>query len=392
MNTFQNEVWHTVILGSGASGLMCAGSFGAPKLVLEHNDRPGVKLNVTGGGKCNFGHLRVSERDYSCGGRHFCHNALAAFSPRDFIALMERHGIAFDEMADGRLFARDARQITQMLFLRAKNTNTSFSFDTRVLKVTRENGLFRIETSRGKVYASNVVVAAGGMSYPALGATGLAWQICRSLGLDAVPPRPVLAGLRAPHPDKEVCRALAGLSVPAAITCGRQRESGSLLFTHEGISGPPVLQLSLYWREGEEVHVNLLPDENAETYLRAHKNEPAPFSKILAPLLPAKLTKTLLGPLDTRAADASREILRAAVRRLNDWTFVPPATAGYTKAEATAGGADVRAFYPSTLECKNIPGLFFIGEALDVTGRVGGFNLHWAWASAYCAAAALAKR
>ena len=368
---------------------MCAGSFAAPKLVLDHNSGPGHKLNVTGGGKCNFTKRTISARDYVSSRKHFCHAALAAFPLEHLLYLLKQAHIPFTENEQGQFFARSARDITDFLFARAKQQNTTFSFHTQVLQIVPQNGLFCVHTNKGNFYANHVVLASGGPSYPALGATAFAWSVAQKLGLAVLPPRPALVGLQAPKPFKEICRSLAGNSLDVIIRTGKHSEEGALLFTHEGISGPAVLQTSLYWQEGQNITLNFLPQTDALAFLRSHKNETALFSKILSPLIPVKISKALLGVLDVRAADAPKDTLLAAANTFNQFTFCPTGTAGYTHAEVTAGGIDTAQIDPITLQCKRLPGLFIIGEALDVTGRVGGLNLHWAWASARAAARAL---
>ncbi len=390
--TPSTPIWHTLIIGAGASGLFCAGSFAAPKLLLEHNRRAGEKLSITGGGKCNFGHGSVTAADYLCPQKHFCKNALAAFGPRAFAHLLEQAHIPYDEWPSGQFFARNAPEITRFLLQRAQTQNTTISCQTQVLGLTRGKDRFCVRTSRGPFYARQVVVAAGGLSYPALGASGLSFQLAQSLGLSVAPLRPALVGLRVPVPLRAACKKLAGNSCLARVSVGKHTEEGPLLFTHEGVSGPAVLQSSLYWHEGEEVCINFLPRLSWAQFLAQHKHAPAPLSKLLSAHLPVKITQTLLGPGDVRAADASKGLLRRAEHTLQAWRFIPAGTAGYTRAEVTAGGVDTTQINPHTLECKTQPGLFFIGEALDVTGRLGGYNLHWAWASAFCAAQELAKR
>lgn len=392
MNKPQQTMWHTVIVGGGAAGLFCAGSFGAEKLLLEHNAQAGAKLSISGGGKCNFSNLLVSPRQYVSRCPHFCHDALAAFRPPDFMRLLRENNVVFEEKENGQLFARRAADITRLLIRRAKEQNTHLKTGVEVLKIHREQDAFRTETSAGIFYSLNVVIATGGLSYPALGAGGFAAKTAAQLGLAVTEQRPVLVALRVPKQWRETCRRLAGNSLQAEVLVGKHKEAGALLFTHEGFSGPVILQSSLYWKEGEEIQINFLPSADAATLLQKNKNLPASFSKILAPYINARLCKTWLGPLDVRAADAKKETLRAAAQRLNQFTFVPAGTAGYTHAEATAGGIDCAAFNPHTMECKRIGGLFVIGEALDVTGRLGGYNLHWAWASAAAAANALKKR
>ncbi|HJD20173.1 MAG TPA: aminoacetone oxidase family FAD-binding enzyme [Candidatus Avelusimicrobium excrementipullorum] len=392
MNKNYPNTWHSIIVGAGASGLFCAGSYGAPKLLLEHNPQAGRKLNITGGGKCNFTNLRAFPKAYLCGGKHFCQPALAAFKPADFTALLEQAHIPFYEKEDGQLFAHRAEEITSLLVRRAREQHSEILFNTKVLHITQGQGLWRLETSRGVFYAQNMVLASGGYSYPSLGADGFAWRVGKELGLQTLPPRPALVSLPLPVPWRAVCRALAGNSLPAEISDGKRKERGMLLFTHEGISGPAVLQMSLYWKEGEKLRLNFLPDTDAEIYLKEHKNSPQAFSKILSPFISPKIAKAWLGELDVRAADAKKDILHAAARRLNAFEVIPSGTGGFTRAEVTAGGLDTAQFHAGTMECKTLPGLFVIGEALDVTGRLGGFNLHWAWASAAAAARSLAQR
>lgn len=392
MSEIFSDIRHSVIIGGGASGLMCAGSYRAPKLLLEHNAQTGAKLAVSGGGKCNFTQLRLREQDYLCAEKHFCHNALAAFKPSDFVRLLQQAAIPFNETEPGRLFARSAEEVAEFLRRRARKNNTEISTSVQVLSLKKERDLFCIQTSRGKIFSRYAVLASGGLSYPQLGASGFAYQTARALGLKVTELRPALAGFCAPEPLRGVCRALAGNSLEAEVSVGKRTEKGALLFTHEGISGPAVLQASLYWREGEKIRLNFLPGNDAEALLRTHKNESLSFSRILAPFLSCKIAKIWLNELDVRAADATNASLRAAAQKLNRFEFVPVQTGGFSRAEATAGGIDVSQIRPATMECKSIPGLFIIGEALDVTGRVGGYNLHWAWASAAAAAKELDKR
>lgn len=387
--TTGKPIWHTIIIGAGASGLMCAGSFPAEKLVLDHNAGPGRKLDITGGGKCNFTHQSITARDYICTQKHFPSAALAAYPPGKIIELLRSAHIMFSRQDNGCYFATRAREITQFLFHRAKQQHTTFSFNTQVLQVTREKEVFTIRTSKGIFYAYHLVLACGGLSYPALGASGLAWQAAHTLGLATYPPRPALVGFRLPKTIREEYAHLAGNSIFVTISLGKHTEEGPLLFTHEGISGPCVLQTSLYWQEGKEIVINFCPNTDIAQYLRAHKNTPAPFSKILSDLIPVKITKTLLGSLDVRATDAPRETLLAAAQRLNHFNLIPVSTAGYTHAEVTAGGIDPQELDSKTLQSKKISGLYCIGEAVDVTGRVGGYNLHWAWASGWAAAQSL---
>ncbi len=388
----EKQIWHSILIGGGASGLFCAGSYAAPKLLLEHNKQAGRKLNITGGGKCNFTNLYVKDKAYVCGEKHFCHAALAAFGPQDFVRLLEKAHISYSEKTQGQLFARNAAEITGFLIRRAKENHTEILCGCEVLRITKEHGLFCVQTSRGNYCGKNVVIASGGLSYPQLGASAFAWRAAKELGLETAAPRPALVSLALPSPYNRICRNLAGNSLLAEIRCAKQKERDMLLFTHDGISGPAVLQISLYWQEGEKILVNFLPDVQVQGYLQCHKNRPELFSKILSPFLPARILREWLGEWDVRAADAKKDALLAAARRLNAFACIPVGTGGFRRAEITAGGLNVKQFDARSMECKQQKGLFVIGEALDVGGRLGGFNLHWAWASAKAAAAALAAR
>lgn len=379
-------IWHTVIIGAGASGLFCAGSFAAPKLVIEHNPRAGRKLSITGGGKCNITHRQVSAQDYYSKHKHFCHHALATFPPDKLLALLQQNNIPYIEKEDGRIVTHRAAEVTEWLFQRAKANHTSFLFNTQVLQILAEPEQFCLLTSKGKIYTRHVVLACGGLSYPQLGATSLAWKIAPQLDLQTVSPRPALVGLRADTTWRPICRELTGNSLPVKITLDKHIEQGNLLFTHQGISGPAVLQTSLYWEEGKKLSINFIPHIDVGTFLQCHKQKNILFSKLLSPYISTKISTVLLQELDVPAANTTKSVLIAASKRLQHFDFIPAGTMGYTQAEVTAGGIEVSQFNPNTLQCKKRNGLFVIGEALDVTGRVGGYNLHWAWASAQAVA------
>ena len=391
-NELKNIIFHTAIIGGGAGGLMCAGSFSAPKILIERNAQPGAKVSVSGGGKCNFSNRFVSAADYLSQNKHFCKNALAAFQPQDFLRLLDENQIPWEERPQGRLFACSAAEIVRMLVRRAKNTGTRFLTHTLALEVRFENGLFIIDTSAGPVRAQRVVLACGGLSFPGLGAGSFGFKTAQKFGLTIVQQRPALVGLSFPKALREQFGKLAGNSLQAAVSCGQHMFEDSLLFTHEGISGPAVLSASLYWMPEQPVTINFLPQDDALSLLHSQKNTAKTFSAALHGKLSPKIAKTLLGPLEGDLSNASRQHLQAAANRLNRFSFVPQGTAGYTRAEVTAGGVDTRAINPSTFEAKQVPGLYIIGELLDVTGRLGGFNLHWAWASGFAAAKALEKQ
>lgn len=382
--------YHTVIIGAGASGLFCAGSFRTSKLILDHNKLPGVKLGISGGGKCNFSNHFISAADYVSLHKHFCKNALAAFKPTNFIHLLDENNIAYEERDDGKLFAKNAQDIVRFLVKRAQKTNSDFSLTTQVLDVKKTDSGFLIYTSNGTLQAQHVVLATGGLSYPALGASPFGLQIAQKFGLRIVEQRPALCGLTFPKELRNFCQTLAGNSTAATVQIGKHSFTDQLLFTHEGISGPAVLSASLYWQERNTVRVNFLPTINVEKALIQYKQKNQKVSSVIN--LPGRMVQVLLGPLDQPLANMTKPTFQAIIKQLSSFEFIPAGTAGYTKAEVTAGGIDTQEINPNTFEVKKVPGLYIIGELLDVTGRLGGFNLHWAWASACAAAKDLAKK
>ena len=385
------EYFHTVIIGGGASGLFCAGSFPARKLVLDHNILPGKKVSISGGGKCNFSNLYLSAQDYLCTQKHFPKNALAAFSPADFTALLDQAHISYAPREEGQLFAHNAKEIVRFLVNRAKSQNTHFSLNTQALAIQKTDNGFVIQTSKGLLGAQQVVLACGGLSYPSLGASSFGKKIAQQFGLSFVEQRPALCGLLFPKNLRVTFSPLAGNSTFCIAQTAHHAFKGSLLFTHEGVSGPVILQSSLFWTAQQPVQIDFLPGIDALSFLYQHKNDTRTIGRVLAEKLSPKISKSLLGSLDTPLCNISKRDLQAAAQLLNRFTFIPQGTAGYTKAEVTAGGVDTKEINPHTFECKKIKGLYIIGELLDVTGRLGGFNLHWAWASAHVCAQALRK-
>ena len=392
MKSFDNTLFHTAIIGGGAAGLFCAGSFNTPKIILEASEHPAQKLHVSGGGKCNFTNRFVSAHDYLSQNPHFCKRALAAFGSNDFINLLKEENIPFEERSDGRLFAQTAQEIVSFLLRRAKIANTRLACGVRVLDILPEDGIFLLHTSTGTLRAQHVVLATGGLSYPALGANPFGWQLARKLDLNVIDPAPALCGLQFPKEKRAIFSTLAGNSLPARVRCGKHVFEDQLLFTHDGVSGPAVLQISLFWKPGQEIEIDFLPGQNAAEIFSQHKTKNQLFSSAIGPRLPGKIAKMLLTDINVPLANASRTQLDAAIRELHHFRFIPAGTAGYTKAEATSGGVDTRELKAATLQTRKIPGLYIIGELVDVTGRLGGFNLQWAWSSAFAAAQDLAKK
>ena len=391
-SSVNNTVFHTAIVGAGASGLFCAGSFDAPKIVLDASQKPAQKVSVSGGGKCNFSNKFISAAQYMSQNKHFCKSALAAFKSSDFTNLLDEQHIPWQEREEGQLFAYNATDIVHFLIKRARQHHSTLALGTQVLDIQPQANEFLLSTSAGYVHARNVVLACGGLSYPQLGASSFGTTIARRLKLNLVEQRPVLCGLSFPKSLRPLCLALTGNSLPVRIRQGKHLFEGPLLFTHEGISGPVVLRLSLFWENNLPIEIDFLPGKSATEIIGQHKNSVRTLSSIFSPLLPGKIAPILLSSCDTPLAHATRVQLKAAANILHHFQFYAAGTSGYTKAEATAGGIDTRELNPVTLEARRIPGLFAIGELTDVTGNLGGFNLHWAWASTAAAAQALSKR
>lgn len=388
----KNTVFHTAIIGAGAAGLFCAGSFNCSKIVLEANSKPALKVGVSGGGKCNFSNRIISASDYLSQNKHFCKNALAAFKPQDFIHLLDEAHIPWEERQNGQLFSFNAQEIVRFLVKRAQEANSKILYNTRVLDIRQERNLFILDTSVGPIQAHHVVLATGGLSFPSLGANGFGIKMAHKFGWDVIEPRPALCGLTFPKEYKERLSCLAGNSLTADISCDKKSFSGQLLFTHDGISGPAVLQTSLFWEPNTPLEIDFLPNKNVMDILASYKNSNHTISSAITQAgLPKKIAKVLLGELDRDLPNATREQLAKAVQKINHFSIVPTGTSGYTKAEVTAGGISTKFFNPSTLECRTLSGFYAIGEVLDVTGRLGGFNLHWAWSSGFSVAKALEK-
>jgi predicted Rossmann fold flavoprotein len=380
-----------IILGAGAAGLMCAGvavQRGRRVLLLERAARPGEKIRISGGGHANFTNLHATSANYLSDNPRFCISALRRYGPLDFVALVDRHGIAWHERDHGQLFCDgSARQITDMLLAEAAGAilRTGVSV-TRVARCDDGFDGYAVETDAGIDRASSLVVATGGPSIPKMGASGFAWEIARRFGLAVIEPR---AGLVPFTFDREVLATfagLAGLSVDVAVAHGRTRFSEALLFTHRGLSGPAILQISSYWRPGDAIVVDLLPDTDLFDLMR-HMRGGQPrreTAALLAQMLPRRLAQRLVAwaDCDGRLAELSDRALRRLAQQVNAWRVVPGGTEGYRTAEVTVGGVDTRQLSSQTMEVRDRPGLYFIGEAVDVTGHLGGFNFQWAWASA----------
>jgi predicted Rossmann fold flavoprotein len=382
-----------VVIGAGAAGLMCAaaaGRRGRRVVVLDHNDQPGRKILISGGGRCNFTNLGVAPDRYLSGNPHFATSALKRYRPADFLELMRRHAIPWHERRHGELFCdRSAKDIVEMLLAECGAAGVELRCGVRVGAVAGD-GPFTVATPEGGIACASVVLASGGLSVPKIGATGFAHTVARRYGLAVAEPRPGLVPLTFAEADLAWMRPLAGISTEAVLSAGRARFREALLFTHRGLSGPAVLQASSYWRDGEAVAVDWLPDLDAAPHLLARKaaRPNAEVRTVLAELLPARLAETLC----TRAGCDGRPIgqttnavLGRLAADLKAWRLTPTGTEGWRTAEVTLGGVDTAGLSSKTREAKGRPCLFVVGEAADVTGWLGGYNFHWAWASGWVA-------
>ena len=381
-----------VVIGAGAAGMfaaMRAGQRGRRVLLLEHGREPGQKILISGGGRCNFTNLGCEPARFLSANPHFARSALARYTQHDFIALVRRHGIAFHEKTLGQLFCDgSARQIVAMLLAECDAAGVELRVAHRVTDITRADR-FTIATDHGAFSAESLVLATGGLSIPKMGATGFAHDVARRFGLHIVPPRPGLVPLTFDGAMLDLMRPLAGVALPVVARAGRASFAEAMLFTHRGLSGPAVLQASSYWAPGDAVTFDLAPGLDASAALLAAKRArpKAEPRTILADLLPQRLAQALaalhLPPrVIGEVADTPLKSLGAA---LNRWTLTPAGTEGYAKAEVTLGGIDTGALSQKTMMAKTVPGLFAVGEAVDVTGWLGGYNFQWAWSSGWAA-------
>jgi len=387
--------YDVIIMGAGAAGLMCAavaGQRGRRVLVIDHAPEPGKKILISGGGRCNFTNIDSAPDRYLSENPHFARSALSRYTPQDFLELVERHGIAWHEKTLGQLFCDgSARQIVAMLLDECARGGAEVACGVTIGAIDHADGLFRLATSRGEAAAPALVIATGGPSIPKMGATGFAYEVARRFGLKVVQPRPALVPLTL-SAEEALFRDLSGVSTPVVARCGKAAFREAALFTHRGLSGPAVLQISSYWRHGEAIGIDFLPDRKGDWLLAAKRERPkAGLRAILDEALPHRLAVALgerLGIAGDLGTIADR-VLAQAQARLADWQLVPSGSEGFAKAEVTAGGISTAGLSSRTMEAKAVPGLYAIGEAVDVTGWLGGYNFQWAWASASAAGQAV---
>ncbi|QKZ07192.1 NAD(P)/FAD-dependent oxidoreductase [Pseudomonas eucalypticola] len=383
-----------VIIGAGAAGLMCAFSAaarGRRVLLIDHANKAGKKILMSGGGRCNFTNLYTEPANFLSQNPHFCKSALARYTQWDFIAMVAKHGVPYHEKKLGQLFCDNkSSDILEMLISECEQVKVDLRLDTSVQSIEKTEAGYLLDTSLGQVTCASLVVATGGLSIPTLGATGFGYQIARQFGHNVLATRAGLVPFTITDQLKGLCTELSGTSVDCLVSCNDQSFRENILFTHRGLSGPAVLQISSFWNPGDTVEINLLPDHDALAWMQQQQAE-RPNSEF----------KTLLGELFTKKMAtllaeqwfASKPMkqytpaeLRDIAEKLGAWQLVPAGTEGYRTAEVTLGGVDTREVSSKTLESLKSPGLYFVGEVLDVSGHLGGFNFQWAWASGYAAA------
>jgi predicted Rossmann fold flavoprotein len=381
-----------IILGAGAAGLFAAisaGQRGRRVLLLDHAEEAGKKILISGGGRCNFTNLGCVPERFLSANRHFARSALARYTQHDFIALVRKHRIAFHEKTLGQMFCDgSARQIVAMLLAEAAAAGVDLRLGHRIGDVSRAEA-FRVETSGGEFTAASLVLATGGPAIPKLGATGFAYDVARRFGLPVIPPRPALVPLTFAGEALELMRPLSGVALDSIARCGGAAFREAMLFTHRGLSGPAILQASSYWQPGEAVLLDLLPGRDAAALLRSAKRARprAEPRTVLAELLPQRLAAALAAlhlPAKPMAEVPDRA-LDALAALLQGWRLLPAGTDGFAKAEVTAGGVDTAALSSRSMAARDVPGLFVVGEAVDVTGWLGGYNFQWAWSSGWAA-------
>lgn len=388
--------YDAIVLGGGAAGLFCAieaAKRGKRTLLVEHREQVGKKILISGGGRCNFTNLGAGPENFLSENPHFCRSALARYRPADFIALVEAHGIRYHEKTLGQLFCDgSARQIVQMLVTDAAAAGVRTEVGCAVESVERADR-FRVRTSRGEFESTALVVATGGLSIPKMGATGLGYRIAGRFGVPLVATRPGLVPLLYGAADRARFAELSGLSTPAVVSCRGARFRESVLLTHVGVSGPAVLQASSYYRPGDAVDIDLGAGRDVYADLRQGRQagSKALVATALTSFLPRRLAQTLAeGGADSRPlAEQPDSALRAVAEAVTGWRLTPDGTAGYEKAEVTCGGVSTAALSSKTMEARAVPGLYCIGEVVDVTGWLGGYNFQWAWASAFACAEAI---
>jgi hypothetical protein len=401
MSATPRDPWDAIVIGAGAAGMMCAavaGQRGARVLLIDHAEKLAEKIRISGGGRCNFTNLHTRPENFLSANPHFCRSVLARYTPADFVALVRKHGIGFHEKHKGQLFCDGAsEQIIDMLRSECAAGGVRWAMPCRVERIGVRGGLFEVATDQGTHGARRLVVATGGLSIPKIGATDFGHRIARQFGLRVVAPAPALVPLTFAAEDWRPFVPLAGISLEVDVRCGRGRFTEDLLFTHRGLSGPAILQISSFWNPGDALLIDLAPRLTggalARTLIERKADSRQNLANALAAFLPRRLAdgwlalRNLRG--EQRLAETGDKALRALADSLHQWLLVPSGSESYRKAEVTRGGVDTDELSQITLEAKQVPGLHFIGEVVDVTGWLGGYNFQWAWASGFAAGLAI---
>jgi predicted Rossmann fold flavoprotein len=379
-----------IVIGGGAAGLFCAieaGKRGRRVLVLEHTDRVGKKIAISGGGRCNFTNIHTKPDNFTSANPHFCKSALARYTPADFLSLVEKHGIAYHEKKLGQMFCDgSSQQIIDLLLRECADAGVEIRCRCQVLEVQRNNA-FQVESNQGTFVAASLVIASGGLSIAPLGATDFGYRIARQFGLRIEEPRPGLVPFILTSEMLERWAKLTGVSVDALVGCNGQEFRENILITHRGLSGPAILQISSYWKPGASVSIDLLPDEDVLELLSQNKRSDVELLNLLSRYLPRRFAQAWceLFAASKPLKQYSDQELEEIVGRLHEMQITPSGTEGFKKAEVTAGGVATTELSSQTMEARRVPGLYFIGEVVDVTGQLGGYNFQWAWASAFAA-------
>ena len=383
-----------VIIGAGASGLMCAieaGKRGRSVLVIDHANKAGKKILMSGGGRCNFTNYSIEAENFISQNPHFCKSALSRFTQWDFLALIDKYQIPFHERDHGQLFCNDsAKDILNLLFAECDKAKVKIQLNSKIQQVTQvANNAFKIKSANQEIDCQSIVVATGGLSIPKMGATAFGYQLAKQFNIEVIPTSAGLVPFTLQPEDKEVFSALSGIAVPCIISNERQSFKEALLFTHRGLSGPSVLQISSYWRPGEVVNINFLPDVDLIEVLHQKRQQQVKLQlkSILTEYLPKRLIEVLVlkDYLTMSLQDISNKHIETIANSIHQWSIKPNATEGYRTAEVTLGGVDCSAISSKTMESNAVSGLYFVGEVLDVTGWLGGYNFQWAWSSGWCA-------
>ena len=388
-----NEKYDVIVIGAGAAGLMCsfeAGKRGKKVCLLEHSSKIAEKIRISGGGRCNFTNLFSTDSNFISNNKHFCKSAFSKYTQDDFIKLVKNHKIEFYEKKLGQLFCtKSAKDIIEMLITECKNQKVEIYINTKIENLAKKENSYLVKTDKGSISSSSIVIATGGLSIPKIGASDFGYKIAEKFNLKVTNLEPALVPLIFEKDILDFCKSLAGVSLNASVSINKISFDEGLIFTHKGLSGPSILQISSYWNKNCAIKINLLPQQDINVLLKERRiSTPKQIlSNILSDYLPNKLALAICNKLqiNKKIGDSSNKDIQKVSDFVNNWTITPSGTEGYKTAEVTLGGFDTKEISSSTMECKSHPGLYFIGEVLDVTGHLGGHNFQWAWSSGFVA-------